>query len=268
MPATAIEIADVGMTYVDSETGLEFQALHDVSLTVRDGEFITIIGPSGCGKTTLLKMIDGLIPVQTGSIRVHGAEVDGPGPERAVVFQNFALLPWLTVRENVAFGLRMRGVGEEERLEVADRHIDLVGLEGFGDYFPRQLSGGMQQRVGLARALSVDPKVLLMDEPFGAVDAQTRALLQADLLDIWEASGKTVVFVTHDMEEAVLLSDRVVIMGTRPGHIVEIVDIPLERPRTDKTRTDQQAGELTAYIWDVLRQLITKNPSGAAGPRR
>jgi NitT/TauT family transport system ATP-binding protein len=268
MPATAIEIDNVGMTYLDSETGLEFQALKDVSLTVRDGEFITIIGPSGCGKTTLLKMIDGLIPLKTGSIRVHGAAVEGSGPERAVVFQNFALLPWLTVRENVAFGLRMRRVGEAERLRVADRHIELVGLEGFGDYFPRQLSGGMQQRVGLARALSVDPKVLLMDEPFGSVDAQTRALLQSDLLDIWEASRKTVVFVTHDMEEAVLLSDRVVIMGTRPGHIVEVVDIPLERPRTDKTRADQQAAQLTAYIWDVLRQLITKSPSGAAGPRR
>ena len=268
MPAPAIEIERVGMTYMDEETGLEFEALNDVSLSVRDGEFVTIIGPSGCGKTTLLKMIDGLIPVKAGSIRVHGSEVEGPGPERAVVFQHFALLPWLTVRENVGFGLRMRGVEEAERLDIVDHYIALVGLEGFQNYFPRQLSGGMQQRVGLARALSVDPKVLLMDEPFGAVDAQTRALLQSDLLDIWETSRKTVVFVTHDMEEAVLLSDRVVIMGTRPGHILEVVDIPLERPRTDKTRSEQQAAHLTGYIWDVLRGLITKNSPSAPGPRR
>jgi NitT/TauT family transport system ATP-binding protein len=255
-----IEAVGVGKTYPGSDGHPPFTALQGADLTIREGEFISLIGPSGCGKTTLLKMIDGLMPYDQGELRVLGAPVTGPGPERAVVFQNFALLPWLTVLDNVAFGLRLRGMDKEEREQIAHRNIEMVGLKGFATAYPRQLSGGMQQRVGLARALSVDPSILLMDEPFGSLDAQTRNLMQADLLRVWDASRKTVVFVTHAMDEAVFLSDRVVLMATRPGRVSEIIDIDLPRPRTDETRTDPRFVELTSYVWDRLREMIVTEP--------
>ena len=258
--APVIEAIGAGKTYPASDGRAPFTALRGTDLTVRAGEFVSLIGPSGCGKTTLLKMIDGLIPYDEGELRVLGKPVSGPGPERAVVFQNFALLPWLTVLENVAFGLRLRGVDKDERERVAHGNIEMAGLQGFESAYPRQLSGGMQQRVGLARALSVDPDILLMDEPFGSLDAQTRNLMQSDLLRVWDASRKTVVFVTHAMDEAVFLSDRVVLMATRPGRVSEIIDIDLPRPRTDETRTEPRFVELTSYVWDRLREMILTEP--------
>jgi NitT/TauT family transport system ATP-binding protein len=251
-----IEVRRLGKVYREEDSANEFRALGEVNLSVADGEFVSLIGPSGCGKTTLLKIIDGLISYDEGELLVQGQAVRGPGRERAVVFQNFALLPWLTVRDNIGFGLRLRGVEKQQVAETVDRLTEMVGLTGFADRYPRQLSGGMQQRVGLARALAVDPAILLMDEPFGALDAQTRNILQSDLLEIWERSRKTVVFVTHAMDEAVFLSDRVVLMGTSPGHIQEVIDIDLPRPRTDATRSDPKFVEYSAYVWDVLRNMI------------
>ena len=264
LSSAAIEVRDLGKVYREDGADNEFRALGDVNLTVADGEFVSLIGPSGCGKTTLLKIIDGLLPYDEGELLVQGLPVKGPGYERAVVFQNFALLPWLSVRDNIGFGLKLRGTPQTAIRGTADRFIEMVGLQGFADRYPRQLSGGMQQRVGLARALAVDPAILLMDEPFGALDAQTRNILQSDLLDIWEESRKTVVFVTHAMDEAVFLSDRVVLMGTQPGHIQEIIDIDLPRPRTDATRADPRFVELSAYVWDVLRNMIGNRQAVAA----
>ena len=268
LSSSAIEVRGLGKIYHEEGSDNDFRALGDVSLTIADGEFVSLIGPSGCGKTTLLKIIDGLIPFDEGELLVQGQPVRGPGRERAVVFQNFALLPWLTVRDNIGFGLKLQGTDDKKIRETTDRLIDMVGLDGFDDRYPRQLSGGMQQRVGLARALAVDPAILLMDEPFGALDAQTRNILQGDLLDIWERSRKTVVFVTHAMDEAVFLSDRVVLMGTQPGRIHEIIDIDLPRPRTDDTRTDPRFVELSSYVWDVLRTMISQNRRAAAAAHR
>jgi NitT/TauT family transport system ATP-binding protein len=251
-----IEVAGVGKVYPGESGNADFRALASVSLTIREGEFVSLIGPSGCGKTTLLKIIDGLMPYDEGELRVLGRPVTSPGPERAVVFQNFALLPWMTVLENVAFGLQLRGVDRGAREAAARQYVGTVGLAGFERAYPRQLSGGMQQRVGLARALAVDPQILLMDEPFGSLDAQTRNLLQADLLRVWDESRKTVVFVTHAMDEAVFLSDRVVLMAIGPGRVSEIIDIDLPRPRTDETRTSPRFVEMTSYVWDRLRGMI------------
>jgi NitT/TauT family transport system ATP-binding protein len=259
----AIRIAGLSKTYRTDDGQPAFEALKGVDLDVRPGEFVSLIGPSGCGKTTLLKIVDGLIPYDEGQVLVEGRRISSPGPERAVVFQTFALLPWLTARENVAFGLRLRGLAKDRAGRTADEHLEMVGLKGFEDRFPRQLSGGMQQRVGLARALAVDPDILLMDEPFGSIDAQTRTILQNDLLRIWDAARKTVLFVTHAMDEAVFLSDRVAIMATRPGRIAEIMTIDLARPRTDATRKEPRFVELTTHVWDRLRAMIVEQ--GVAG---
>jgi NitT/TauT family transport system ATP-binding protein len=245
------------------------EALKDVSLTIEDGEFITVLGPSGCGKTTLLRILAGLEPWDQGDVRVAGASVTGPGPERAMVFQSFALMPWAKIIDNVAFGLEMRGVPKAERQDRAMKLIELVGLKGFEGRLPGELSGGMQQRVGLARALAVDPKILLMDEPFGALDEQTRRLLQEELLQIWEATRKTVIFITHSMEEAVLLGDRIVLMSPRPGRIVEIVDVPLVRPRASAVDSIEGSAEfaaITADLWQKLRGMQQFRPSEVGAP--
>ena len=256
-----VEARGVGKTYLDPRTDGKFRALEGVDCALREGEFLSVIGPSGCGKTTLLKMIDGLVPYDEGELLVRGQKVTGPGLERAVVFQNFALLPWLSVRENVGFGLRLRGVPKQDRDREALKYIKMVGLDGFEDMHPRQLSGGMQQRVGLARALAVDPEILLMDEPFGSVDAQTRNVLQADLLSVWERSRKSVIFITHSMDEAVFLSDRILVMQKSPGRVIETVVVDLPRPRTDETRTDPRFVELSAHLWDLLRDMATEGRS-------
>jgi NitT/TauT family transport system ATP-binding protein len=235
----------------------EIKALSDVSLSVRENEFVSIIGPSGCGKTTLLKIIDGLIPYDSGKIVIDGKPVTAPGPDRAVVFQSFALLPWRTVLANVEFSLELRQLPKEERAKTARDYLKRVGLTDFENHYPHELSGGMQQRAGLARALAVNPAILLMDEPFGAVDAQTRQLLQEELLELWQRERKTVIFVTHSMDEAVYLSDRVVVMTPRPGKVAEILDVPLPRPRvSEEVRRDARFVDLTNYIWESLKHAM------------
>jgi NitT/TauT family transport system ATP-binding protein len=204
-------------------------ALEGVSLEVRECEFLALLGPSGCGKSTLLYLIGGFLPVEGGSIVVDGRPVTAPGPDRGIVFQHFALFPWKTVRGNILYGLERQGMPAAERRKRAQQFIDLVGLTGFEDSFPSHLSGGMKQRTAIARTLAFDPKILLMDEPFGALDAQTRHLMQTELLDIWQRTPKTVIFVTHDVQEAVYLADRVAVMSARPGRIKTIVDIKLNK---------------------------------------
>jgi NitT/TauT family transport system ATP-binding protein len=231
-------------------------ALVDVSLRVGAGEFLTLIGPSGCGKTTLLKTIAGLVPVDSGRVVVGTRAVTGPGRDCSVVFQDFALLPWATVQRNVEFGLLVRGVAAADRASRARWYIAKVGLAGFEEAYPAQLSGGMQQRVGLARALAVDPQVLLMDEPFASIDEQTRRVFQDDLLALWSEERKTVVFVTHSMEEAIYLSDRVVVLSPRPGRVHQILDVPLPRPReTTDVRAGVEFTRLVDGLWKILRKL-------------
>jgi NitT/TauT family transport system ATP-binding protein len=232
------------------------QALVDVDVRVAAGELLSVIGPSGCGKTTLLKIIAGLVPADRGRVTVGERVVRGPGRECSVVFQDFALLPWATVQKNVEFGLLLRGVAREERAARARRAIAKVGLGGFEAAYPAQLSGGMQQRVGLARALAVNPQVLLMDEPFASIDEQTRRLFQDDLLRLWSEERKTIVLVTHSMEEAVYLSDRVVILSPRPGRVHRVLEVPLPRPReAGDVRATAEFARLVDDVWKILRKL-------------
>jgi ABC-type nitrate/sulfonate/bicarbonate transport system ATPase subunit len=254
-----VEIQAVSKSFhkIVKDNTTEIKALSDVSLSVRENEFVSIIGPSGCGKTTLLKIIDGLIPYDSGKIVIAGKPVTAPGPDRAVVFQSFALLPWRTVLANVEFSLELRQLSKEERAKTARDYLKRVGLTDFENHYPHELSGGMQQRAGLARALAVNPAILLMDEPFGAVDAQTRQLLQEELLELWQRERKTVIFVTHSMDEAVYLSDRVVVMTPRPGKVAEILDVPLPRPRvSEEVRRDARFVDLTNYIWESLKHAM------------
>jgi NitT/TauT family transport system ATP-binding protein len=254
-----VEIQGISKSFykVVKDQTIEVKALADVSLSIRDKEFLSIIGPSGCGKTTLLKMIDGLIPYDSGKILINGKQINAPGPDRAVVFQSFALLPWRTVLANVEFSLELRRLSKEERTQTARDYLNRVGLADFENHYPHELSGGMQQRAGLARALAVNPSILLMDEPFGAVDAQTRQLLQEELLDLWQRERKTVIFITHSMDEAVYLSDRVVVMTPRPGKVAEVLDVPLPRPRiAEEVRRDATFADLTNYIWASLKNAM------------
>lgn len=222
------------------------------------GTLTSILGPSGCGKTTFLKIIAGLLTPTSGKILVKGQEVKGPGPERAFVFQGFALLPWSTTLRNVAFGLELRGVPKEERNKVARKYINQVGLSGFEDSYPRELSGGMKQRVGLARALAVDSEILLMDEPFGSVDEQTRRKLQEDLLRLLQEQDKTVVFVTHDIEEAVYISDRIALLSPRPGRVSEVFEPNIDRGSKDpdELRRTQSYLDCVDRLWDILKQYV------------
>jgi len=232
------------------------RVLGDISLSVFKGEFVSIIGPSGCGESTLLRIIDGLIKADGGRVVVDGVEVDGPGPDRAVVFQYFGLYPWRSVLRNVEFGLELKGVPKHERNRIALENIARVGLRGFENHFPHELSGGMRQRVGFARSLALDPEIILMDEPFSAVDEQTREILQEQLLDLWRATRKTIVFITHSIDEAVYMADRVVVMGARPGRIVEEIKVELPRPRTAAVRTTAEFGKLRGYAWELLKKTM------------
>lgn len=251
----AIEVRQVAKAFRGPE-GERLPVLERLSFVVPPQQFVAVIGPSGCGKTTLLRVLDGLTPPDGGEVRIFGRRVTGPGPDRAVVFQDFALLPWATVLENVAFPLEIRRVPAPERDRRARAAIALVGLDGFEGYYPHALSGGMQQRVGLARALVVDPQVLLLDEPFGALDAQTRLVLQDELLALWQRRPTTVVLVTHDMAEAVYLADRVLVMSPRPGRIVEEVPVPLPRPRDQSVRRSARFAELVEEVWTCLRGFV------------
>jgi NitT/TauT family transport system ATP-binding protein len=233
------------------------EALRDVDIAFLAGKLTTLLGPSGCGKTTLLKIIAGLIPHDAGEVRVKGRRVQGPGPERAFVFQDFALLPWASVLRNVAFGLELRGVAREEREQVARRYIAEVGLEGFEQRHPSELSGGMKQRVGLARALTVDADIILMDEPFSSVDEQTRRKFQEDLLELLRHRQKTVIFVTHSIEEAAYLSDQIVLLTPRPGTVSRIVRPPVDRSRSpDEIRRDRNYLDTVDDIWGILKQYV------------
>ena len=241
-----------GLSKSFSRNGRTIHVLDNIKLDVRDGEFLALVGASGCGKTTLLRIVDGLVEPDEGSIFLNDAAISGPGRDRGFVFQSDALLPWLVVQDNVAFGLEMHGVGRAEARNRAQAFIDRVGLKGFESSFPYELSGGMKQRVNLARALAIDPEVLLMDEPFAALDAQTRELMQRELLRIWNADRKTVLFVTHQIDEAVYLADRVCVMTARPGRIGELIDIDLPRPRAlDIKRTP----EFTQYVDRIWRRI-------------
>lgn len=232
-------------------------ALKEFTLDVAKGEFVSIVGPSGCGKSTFLNVLLGLIKPDAGEMQLNGTRITGPGQERAMVFQEFGLLPWRTVQTNVELGLELKGIEASMRHERAGKLINLVGLTGFEHHYPHELSGGMKQRVGLARALATDPEVLLMDEPFAALDAQTRDLMQAELLQIWEQAKKTVIFVTHSIEEAAYLSDRVIIMTARPGQTKSILKINLPRPRDYEMRLTPQFNDIKYKIWDLLKEELT-----------
>jgi NitT/TauT family transport system ATP-binding protein len=250
-----IEIQGIGRRF-NTRDGGSFEALKDVNFSVKDKEFFSIIGPSGCGKTTLLKMVAGLVKPTAGTIEIDGTPVAGPGDDRAMVFQSFVLLPWADVLTNVGFGLELRGMSRKESRESAAPFLERVGLTRFSEHYPHELSGGMQQRVGLARALAVGPDILLMDEPFGALDAQTRQLMQEDLMRLWDEEQKTVIFVTHSMDEAAYLSDRVLVMDTHPGRVREILDVPISRPRDESVRRTSVFTELTAHMWHELRGMM------------
>jgi len=251
-----IELRDCRKTYGGHNGQAPVVALDRVDLTIQTEEFVCVLGPSGCGKTTLLKAIAGLVSLDGGCVLIDGQPVVKPGPDRAMVFQHFALLPWADVTTNIAFGLELQGTPRAEREQRAKELARAVGLAGFEHYFPRQLSGGMQQRVGLARALAVDPQILLMDEPFGAVDEQTRRLLQEDLWRLLERSRKTVLFVTHSMDEAARLGDRVVLMTPRPGRVLESVQVGLPRPRPPDIDEYPRFIELKEYLWTQLRAML------------
>lgn len=234
----------------------DVSALGPCSVQVQPNEFLCVIGPSGCGKTTLLRVLAGLVPPDEGRVWVDGEEVRGPRPEVAMVFQHFGLFPWKTVWDNVAYGLRVQGRPKAEIQERVPKFIELMGLRGFEHKYPYQLSGGMQQRVGIARALAVDPEVLLMDEPFGALDAQTRALMQELLLQVWEKTHKTILFVTHDIDEAIFLGDRVYVMTARPGRIKEEIPVPLPRPRALEVTTAEPFMAIKRRVLSLIREEI------------
>ncbi|MCA1219655.1 ABC transporter ATP-binding protein [Streptomyces sp. 8L] len=245
-----ISFRDVVKTYpVKNGT---FTALGGVTLGIGEREFVTVVGPSGCGKSTLLNMAAGLGEPTSGEVTVDGRPVTGPGPDRGVIFQQYALFPWLTVRRNVEFGLRLTDADAGERRARAERAIELVGLSDFADALPKTLSGGMKQRCAIARAYAVDPEVLLMDEPFGALDALTRVQLQEQLLDTWSRQTRTVLFITHDVEEAVYLARRVVVMAARPGRVHEVIDVDLPYPRTEEMRLSPEFAALRNRVWHAV----------------
>jgi ABC-type nitrate/sulfonate/bicarbonate transport system ATPase subunit len=233
--------------------GVPTRALEPTDLAVADNDFVTILGPSGCGKSTLLRLVAGLDTPTTGRILLDGKAITGPGADRGMVFQSYTLFPWLTVSENISFGLRERGVAPRERIAIAAEWLDKVGLTSFANHYPKQLSGGMQQRTAIARALANGPKILLLDEPFGALDNQTRALMQELLLGIWERERKTVIFVTHDIEEAVFLASRVVVMTARPGRIKADVAVDLPHPRHYTLKTSPEFSSLKARLTEEIR---------------
>jgi NitT/TauT family transport system ATP-binding protein len=250
--------SDIRIEHVSKEyesNGKKLKAVDDVSLEIKDAEFICIVGPSGCGKSTLLRMIAGLEPITSGEIWMGDKKITSTSPGIGFVFQEYTLFPWRTVEKNVEFGLEIRRMSSEERNKIASRYIDMVGLEKFKDSYPHQLSGGMRQRTAIARTLAVNPEILLMDEPFGALDAQTRNILQEQLLDIWHKEKKKVLFVTHNVDEAVFLADRVIVMTARPGRIKEIINIDIRRPRV---RTETEVNKVRNVILTSLFEEVQK----------
>lgn len=257
---TKVDIANVSKTYGDEDDGDFVQALDDVSMAVQAGEFVSLLGPSGCGKSTLLHIVAGFEQATRGRVDISGRPVAGPGADRGMVFQDYALFPWMTAIDNVAFGLKLRGIAARECQDIAREHIALVGLAGFENRFPHQLSGGMRQRCALARSVANNPDVLLMDEPLAAIDALTRNALQEEILKVCDARAgrprKSVIYVTHSIEEAVFLSDRIVVMTPRPGRILEVIPVPFERPRNDATRLTSEFQQLAGQIWATLKSYV------------
>ena len=249
---TKLKIDNVVKEYVGNKG--KTVALNGVSLDIKENEFICVVGPSGCGKTTLLNINAGLLEPTSGAVYLDGKKIEGTGVERGVVFQGYALFPWRTVLKNVMFGLEMKRMPKDQAEKIAKKYIKAVGLEGFEHAYPKELSGGMRQRVAIARAYAADPEVLLLDEPFGALDAQTRVQLQSELLNTWEHEKKTCFFITHDVDEAIILAQRVIIMSARPGRIKKIVDIDIPYPRTQATKTDPRFLELKTEIWNEVYQ--------------
>jgi NitT/TauT family transport system ATP-binding protein len=249
-PEPKIRIENLSLVFGGGDNAIV--ALKDFNLDIMDGEFVTVVGPSGCGKTTAMYIVAGLYAATAGTCRVDGKAVSGPGPERGVIFQQYALFPWLTVRKNVEFGLKLQGVPAAERRRRAAHYIDLVGLSDFADALPKTLSGGMKQRCAIARAYAVDPAVLLMDEPFGALDALTRVRLQDQLLATWSKDRRTVMFITHDVDEAVYLANRVVVMAPRPGRLQEIIPVDLPYPRTEDVRLSPEFAAIRNEVWHAV----------------
>lgn len=249
--APKLKVENVCLQY-QTPAGSTFTALDKVSFEVPDQQFAVLVGPSGCGKSSLLYLTAGLAEPTSGEIFVGGKQVDGPGADRGMVFQGYTLFPWLTVRQNIEFGLKRRNVPARERKEIVEHYLNEVGLTRFADNYSKQLSGGMMQRVAIARALANDPQILLMDEPFGALDSQTRLQMQQLLLKVWEHTKKTVLFVTHDIDEAILLGDRIFVMGARPGRIKEVLDVPIERPRNLDMVMDPEFIKMKRNIFHLL----------------
>jgi NitT/TauT family transport system ATP-binding protein len=253
-----LEAIDIRMEYYQPRTGSRLLAIESLSTTVDEGEFVTIVGPSGCGKSTFLKIVDGLVRATGGRLLVDGRAISAPGTDRAMVFQDASLFPWYTVIRNVSYGLECQGVGRAQAQKQALPFIQLVGLAGFENQYPYELSGGMQQRVNLARALAVNPELLLMDEPFAALDAQTRELMQSELLGIWQKAGKTVIFITHQIDEAIYLSDRVIVMSARPGRILADIRIEIPRPRALGVKRSARFLEYTDQIWGLIESQVKR----------
>ncbi|MGQ4538520.1 ABC transporter ATP-binding protein [Dermabacteraceae bacterium P7074] len=232
--------------------GKPFVAVEDVDLKINDNEFVTVVGPSGCGKSTIMNMAAGLLQPSSGQVLVDGEAVHGPGPERGVIFQQYALFPWMTVRQNVEFGLELQKISKAERKRIVDEQLELTGLSNFADALPKNLSGGMKQRCAIARAYAANPKILLMDEPFGALDALTRVHMQVQLLETWAKEKRTVMFITHDVDEAVYLANRVIVMAARPGRIHKIIDVDLPYPRSEDIRMTPDFTALRNEVWNAV----------------
>jgi len=257
----AILFDGVGKTFSPAGGGTAVAAVENISFSVQPATFMALLGPSGCGKTTILRMADGLIPCDAGRVEVFGAPPE-PGPDIGFVFQNFRLIPWATIQQNVEFGLKSMALSPADRKEIAGHHLELVGLSKFRSAYPRELSGGMKQRTALARALATEPGILLMDEPFASIDAQTRELMQIELMRIWTLRRPVVLFVTHSVDEAILLADRILLLGPRPGRVVEIVNVELERPRwTYDARAEPRFVEMRSYLAGRMRELVLSDPN-------
>ena len=263
-----LEARDIRLEYYQPRTNTALVALDAVNLTIAEGEFVSIVGPSGCGKTTFLWIVDGLLAATAGEVLVDGTAVTKPGPDRAVVFQDASLIPWRTVLKNVVYGLECQGVRARDALERARHFTDMVGLGGFEHHYPYELSGGMQQRVNLARALVMDPKILLMDEPFAALDAQTREVMQEELLGIWAKAKKTVLFITHQIDEALYLSDRVAVFSARPGRVKDIVSVDIPRPRDLRLKRTPQFHALEDRVWGLIHAEVVSSMKAERGGAR
>ncbi|TKI04293.1 ABC transporter ATP-binding protein [Martelella alba] len=258
MSSTALTISSLSKTFKTNQ-GKSLLALEEINLTIEEGEFVAIVGASGSGKSTLLRIISGLMEASSGHVQAYGKTISAPGADRAMVFQRDCLLPWKSVIDNVAYGLTLSGVRKREAHRRVQRYIDVAGLKGFEHAYPHQLSGGMRQRANVARAMAMDPKLLMMDEPFAALDSQTREIMQAELLRIWEDSRKTVLMITHQIDEAVYLADRIVVFSARPGKVKQSITVPFPRPRTLHLKRTPEFGAIVDKIWEMIEEEVKQS---------